>query len=79
LPFWFGDAGCVNRCLIPFLRQIRSNITSPPFPNRSVNCFPLSLITSSGTPNRANACANAKHTARPVARSTTDAITQNRE
>ena len=42
LPFWFGEAGWVSRCRMPFLRQIRSNITSPPFPNRSVNCFPLS-------------------------------------
>ena len=25
-------------------------------PNRSVNCLPLSVITSSGTPNRASAC-----------------------
>ncbi|GAA3638120.1 hypothetical protein GCM10022236_45660 [Microlunatus ginsengisoli] len=37
------------------------------------------MITSSGTPNRDSASANAKHTARPVARSTTLAITQNRE
>ena len=43
LPFWFGEAGSVSRCRMPFLRQIRSNITSQPFPNRSVNCFPLAL------------------------------------
>jgi hypothetical protein len=32
-----------------------------------------------GHPNLPSACANARHTARPVARSTTFAITQNRE
>ena len=55
----------------PVRRQILSNNTSPgPYrPNRSVNCLPLSVITSSGTPNRASACANARHTARAVARS----------
>jgi hypothetical protein len=42
LPFWFGEAGSVNRCRMPFLRQTRSNITSPPLPNLSVNCLPLS-------------------------------------
>ena len=82
-PFWFGDAGAVSRWVIPFRRQILSNNTSPrdgPYRlNRSVNCLPLSVITSSGTPNRANASANARHTARPVARSTTFAITQYRE
>jgi hypothetical protein len=83
LPFWFGDAGWVSRCVMPLLRQILSNNTSPrdaPYRlNRSVNCLPLSVITSSGTPYRASACANARHTARAVARSTTVAITQNRE
>ena len=69
----------VNRCVMPLWRQILSNNTSPPFPNRSVNCLPLSVSTSSGTPNFASAAANARHTARPVARSTTAAITQNRE
>jgi hypothetical protein len=39
----------------------------------------MSVITSSGTPWRASAWANPRHTARPVARSTTFAITQNRE
>jgi hypothetical protein len=82
-PFWFGEAGAVNRCRIPFFRQILSNSTSPRLPayrlNRSVNCVPLSVITSSGTPYRASAWANARHTARAVARSTTTAITQNRE
>lgn len=54
-PFWFGDAGSVNRWVMPFLRQILSKSTSPPFPNRLVNCLPLSVMTSSGTPNRASA------------------------
>jgi hypothetical protein len=82
LPFWFGDAGAVSRCVIPFL-QILSNSTSPVrgryLPNRSVNCLPLSVMISSGTPNRANASASARQTARAVARSATFAITQNRE
>ena len=34
---------------MPLRRQILSNSTSPPLPHRSVNCLPLSLITSSGT------------------------------
>ena len=74
--------GAVSRWVIPLLRQILSNSTSPcgPYlPNRSVNCLPLSVMISSGTPNRASASASARHTARPVARSTTAAITQNRE
>ena len=41
--------------------------------------MPLSVRTSSGTPNRARAWAKARHTARPVARATTSAITQNLE
>ena len=48
-------------------------------PNRAVNCLPLSVSTSSGTPNSSSADANARQTARPVARRTTDAITQYRE
>jgi hypothetical protein len=32
----------VSRCVMPFSRQILSNNTSPPLPNRSVNCLPLS-------------------------------------
>ena len=36
-------------------------------------------MISSGTPNRTSASASARHTARAVARSTTLAITQNRE
>jgi hypothetical protein len=39
----------------------------------------LLVSTSSGTPNASNADANARHTARPVVRRTTDAITQYRE
>jgi hypothetical protein len=55
LPVVVGEAGWVSRWVMPFLRQILSNSTSPPFPNRSVNCFPLSVNTSSGTPNRCRA------------------------
>ncbi len=67
--------------MIPFSRQIRSNIVSPglPEPNRAVNCLPLSVNTSPGTPNRCRASPNARHTARPVARRTTFAITTKRE
>lgn len=66
---------------MPFSRQIRSNIVSPglPEPNRAVNCLPLSVSTSSGTPNRSRASPKARHTARAVARCTTFAITMNRE
>ena len=68
-PFWFGDAGSVSRWVIPLWRQILSNNTSPaPLrPNRSVNCLPLSVITSSGTPNRASACGE-RQTHRPAGR-----------
>jgi hypothetical protein len=61
-------------------RQIRSKSTSPGrgLVNRPVNCFPLSVNTSLGTPKRCNAARNAVHTARPVARRTTLA-TQYRE
>ena len=46
------EYGLVSRCLIPFLRQIRSNSTSAGrgLPNRPVNCLPLSVSTSSGMP-----------------------------
>ena len=77
-PVVVGVRGWVSRWLIPLSRQIRSNSTSPPFPKRSVNCLPLSLSTSPGTPNLCNAAANARHTARPVARHH-EAITQYRE
>ena len=78
-PVVVGDAGWVSRCVIALWRQILSNNTSPPLPKRSVNCLPLSVKISSGTPYRRSAAANARHTARPVADSTTEAITQNRE
>src|SRR4029079_15403286 len=78
-PLHPGEARCVTRWLIAFLRQILSNSTSPPFPNRSVNCLPLSVRTSPGTPNRTRASAKARHTARLVACSTTFELTQNRE
>jgi hypothetical protein len=76
-----GERGLVSRCTIAFSRQIRSKSTSPPRgrPNRPVNCLPLSVSTSSGMPKARNAIANAAHTARPVGRATTVAITQNRE
>ena len=49
-PVVVGVAGWVRRCTMPLSRQIRSNSTSPPRPNRAVNCLPLSVRTSSGTP-----------------------------
>jgi hypothetical protein len=80
-PVVVGDRGLVWRATMPFSWQIRSNITSAGRGrvNRPVNCFPLSVSTSSGSPYACNASANAAHTARPVARRTTVAITQNRE
>jgi hypothetical protein len=69
----------VSRRMMPLSRQIRPDSTSPPLPNRSVNCLPLSVSTSSGTPKAASAAAKARHTARPVARTTTWQITQYRE
>jgi hypothetical protein len=47
-----GELGLVSRCLIPLSRQIRSNITSTGcgLMNRPVNCPPLSVNTSDGTP-----------------------------
>jgi len=47
-----GEYGLVSSCLMPFLRQIRSNSTSAGrgLPNRPVNTFPLSVSTSSGMP-----------------------------
>jgi len=47
--------------------------------NRPVNCLPLSVSTSSGTPYSPSASAKAWQTARPVARRTTVAMTQYRE
>lgn len=41
-----GGPGLGQPVVIPLSRQIRSNSTSPPLPNRSVNCSPLSLSTS---------------------------------
>ena len=45
LPMVVGEYGLVSRCLIPFLRQIRSNNTSAGrgLPNRPVNTFPLNI------------------------------------
>jgi hypothetical protein len=80
-PVVVGEYGLVSRCLIPFLRQIRSNSTSAGrgLRNRPVNCLPLSVSTSSGIPYSRIAATNARQTARAVARRTTVAITQNRE
>lgn len=80
-PVVVGVRGLVLRATMPFSRQIRSNMTSPGrgLVNRPVNCLPLSVRTSSGIPKRCSASTNAAHTARPVARRTTAAITQNRE
>ena len=51
-PVVVGEYGLVSSCLMPFLRQIRSNSTSAGrgLPNRPVNCLPLSVRTSSGMP-----------------------------
>jgi hypothetical protein len=80
-PVVVGVRGLVLRATMPFSRQIRSNITSTGRGcwNRPVNCLPLSVSTSSGTPYSSKASTNAAQTARPVARRTTAAITQNRE
>ena len=80
-PVVVGDLGLVSRWVMPFSRQIRSNSTSAGRgrPNRPVNCLPLSLSTSAGIPYSCIAVTNARHTARAVARSTTVAMTQNRE
>jgi len=81
LPVVVGERTLISRCSMPFLRQIRSNSTSDGrgLLKRPVNCRPLSVSTCSGQPYSPNACANARHTARPVARRTTVAITQYRE
>jgi len=47
-----GEAGAVSRWMMPFLRQILSNRTSPPLPKRSVNCLPLSCQDLLGHPER---------------------------
>ena len=76
-----GERGLVSRWVMPFSRQIRSNITSAGRgrPNRPVNCLPLSVRTSPGIPYSVIAVVNARQTARAVARMTTVAMTQNRE
>jgi hypothetical protein len=77
-PGGVGDRGLVSRWVMPLCRQIRSKSTSAGrgAPNRPVNCLPLSLSTSSGTPYSAIASQNAVHTARALARGTTLAITE---
>jgi choline dehydrogenase-like flavoprotein len=76
-----GRAGLGVAGAMPFFRQMRSNSTSPGrgLVNRPVNCLPLSVRTSSGIPKVRSAWAKAAQTARPVARRTTVAMTQNRE
>ena len=49
-PVVVGDAGSVSRWAMPLWRQILSNNTSPPRPNRPVNCLALSVNASSGIP-----------------------------
>jgi hypothetical protein len=52
LPVVVGARTLVRRWVMPFSRKIRSNSTSAGrgLPNRPVNCLPLSVKTSSGTP-----------------------------
>lgn len=47
-----GKVMAAHRAVMPFSRQIRSNITSAGrgLVNRPVNCLPLSVSTSEGTP-----------------------------
>ena len=80
-PVVVGVRGRVSRVVMPFSRQIRSNSTSDGRGrvNLPVNCLPLSESTSPGIPCQAREAANAAHTARPVARVTSWAITQYRE
>jgi hypothetical protein len=80
-PVVVGERGLVSRWVMPFSRQIRPNITSAGrgFPNRPVNCLPLSVRTSKGIPYSVIAAVNARQTALAVARMTTAAMTQNRE
>ena len=80
LPVVVGDRGWVNRCVIPFSRQIRSNNTSTGgWLNRPVNTLPLSVRISPGTPHRRIANANPSHTCRDDSRGISNADTQNRE
>jgi len=44
------------------LSNSTSPLRDPCPPNRSVNCLPLSVMISSGTPNRTSASASARHT-----------------
>ena len=52
LPVVVGDPGLVSRAVMPLSRQIRSNNTSTGCERvkRPVNCLPLSVSTSDGTP-----------------------------
>ena len=77
-PVVVGVRGRVSRVVMPFSRQIRSNSTSlgRGLVNLPVNCLPLSVSTSPGIPCLARDAANAAQTARPVARTTSCAVTQ---
>lgn len=72
-----GENGLVNRVVIPFSRQTRSNKTSAGRGrvNHPVNCFSLSVNTSDGTPWIRIALRNASATARPDGTANTVAIT----
>jgi hypothetical protein len=79
-PVVVGDRGAVNRCLMPFSKQIRSNNTGPgPGPNLAVKTLPLSVKIPSGTPYRRIANASASQVGFAVARATTKAETTERE
>jgi hypothetical protein len=51
-PVVVGERGLVKPVVMPFSRQIRSKRTSAGYGlvNLPVNCFPLSVNTSDGTP-----------------------------
>jgi hypothetical protein len=67
--------------VMPCWRQTRSNSTSAGrgLVTRPVNCFPLSVSTSDGTPYIFMAAVNASATALPDGTASTAALTTNRE
>lgn len=75
------DAGRTRRAPIPFSRQTRSNSTSGGRErvSRPVNCLPLSVSTSAGTPWIRTVCTNASATALLEGTASTSATTMNRE
>jgi hypothetical protein len=80
-PVVVGEYGPVSLAVMPCSRQTRSNSTSAGrgLVNRPVNCLPLSVSTSDGTPYRFIAAVNASATARPDGTARTAAETMNRE